>query len=283
MTVYVSIGDFSRATHLTVKTLRHYHEIGLLEPAAVDPHIGYRRYTTEQLSIARVIRRFRDLDMPLDDIRAVLTAPDLPARNERIAHHLARLEGQRDRTQRAVDALGDLLAHDARVDVELRSTPAISAAAITEVINSDDAVAWLPGALGELHATVAAQQLPVTGPAGGIYGDEIFTHHRGSATIFLPCIGPVRPVGRVEAQEVPAGEFAVLTHVGTPADVDRTYAALATYVARHTLAVDGPIREYYLVGQRDTDDTARWRTEIAWPVFLTATHAGDPGRDGFRR
>jgi hypothetical protein len=34
--------------------------------------------------------------------------------------------------------------------------------------------------------------------------------------------------------------------------------------------VDGPIREYYLVGQRHTPDTALWRTEVCWPVFRTS-------------
>jgi DNA-binding transcriptional MerR regulator len=59
-----AIGDFSRATHLTVKTLRHYHETGLLQPAHIDPQTGYRRYTTDQIPIAQIIRRFRDLDSP---------------------------------------------------------------------------------------------------------------------------------------------------------------------------------------------------------------------------
>ncbi len=64
----LTIGDFSRVTFLSVKTLRHYHRVGLLEPADVDPVTGYRRYTSVQIPIAQVIRRFRDLDMPLDDI-----------------------------------------------------------------------------------------------------------------------------------------------------------------------------------------------------------------------
>ena len=75
-----AIGDFSRATHLTVKTLRHYHETGLLEPAQIDPQTSYRRYTTEQIPVAQIIKRFRDLDMPLIEIRAVLSAPDVQAR-----------------------------------------------------------------------------------------------------------------------------------------------------------------------------------------------------------
>ncbi len=270
----LSIGDFSRATHMTVKTLRHYHHIGLLEPAAVDPGTGYRRYTTEQLPRAQVISRFRDLDMPLEEIRAVLATSDPQTRSERIAAHLRRLEEQLGRTQQAVGALRDLLVRDSTggaPDIELRSAPAVPAAMIIETVDAQDAAAWLQGALGELFATLAAQQLPHTGPAGGIYADEVFTHHRGQATIFLPCAGQVRPMGRVSAQLVPAAELAVMTHNGPPTDADRTYAALATYVARHAVAVDGPIREYYLVGQRDTADTTRWRTEIGWPIFFTGT------------
>ena len=88
-------------------------------------------------------------------------------------------------------------------------------------------------------------------------------------TVFVACAGPVRPMGRVVPRQIPAAELAVIDHRGPPAEVDRAYGALAAYVARHALAVDGPIREYYLVGQRDTPDTSRWRTEIGWPIFRT--------------
>jgi DNA-binding transcriptional MerR regulator len=64
MSVLVSIGDFSRMTHLSVKALRFYHDQGLLEPARIDPATGYRFYEPAQVPLAQVIRRFRDLDMP---------------------------------------------------------------------------------------------------------------------------------------------------------------------------------------------------------------------------
>src|SRR6185437_10339012 len=73
---YLSIGDFSRASHMTVRTLRHYHQIGLLEPAGTDPRTGHRRYAASQIAAAQVIRRFRDLGMPLEQFQAVLAAPD---------------------------------------------------------------------------------------------------------------------------------------------------------------------------------------------------------------
>lgn len=277
---YLSIGDFSRATHLTVKTLRHYHQTGLLVPAEVDSHTGYRRYTTEQLPTAQVIRRFRELGMPLEEIRAVLSAPDLHTRNERISAHLTRLEEELGRTLRAVTSLRDLLSPtvpDVPAGIELRSVPATPAVAIRDVVDAADSTSWLRGALGELAATVTAQQAPTTGPAGGIFADDLFTQHTGQATVFIPCTGPVKPMGRVIALHIPPAELAVITHLGPPTEVDRAYAALATYVARHALAVDGPIREYYLVGQRDTPDTSHWRTEIGWPVFRT-----DPPRPGLQ-
>jgi DNA-binding transcriptional MerR regulator len=269
---YLSIGDFSRATHLTVKTLRHYHQVGLLEPADIDPQTGYRRYAAGQIPAAQVIRRFRDLGMPLEQIQAVLAAPDLAARNQQISAHLSRLEDELGRTQSAVSSLRDLLAasRDAPARIELRTVPAVTAAAITDVVDAEESAAWLQGALGELRAVLTARDVPARGPAGGIYADEVFTRHRGQATIFVPCAGPVRPTGRVITTQIPAAELAVIEYRGAPAGVDRAYGALATYVARHALAVDGPIREYYLAGQHDTADARQWRTEIGWPIFRTS-------------
>src|SRR4029077_17151814 len=87
-----TIGDFSRVTFLSVKTLRHYHRVGLLEPAEVDTVTGYRRYTSTQIPIAQVVRRFRELDMPLEEIGSMLRAPDQRTRSQLIANHLTRLE-----------------------------------------------------------------------------------------------------------------------------------------------------------------------------------------------
>jgi DNA-binding transcriptional MerR regulator/effector-binding domain-containing protein len=267
------IGDFSRATHMSIKTLRYYHRVGLLEPAEVDRFTGHRRYTTDQIPTAQVIRRFRELDMPIEDIRSVLGAPDVPARNELIAGHLSRLEEGLARTQAAVGALRDLLDHPqdpAPARISHRNVPATRAAAITAVIDIDETGPWYQGALGELHATLGAQALPASGPPGGVYATDLFASERGQATLFIPCTGQVRPVGRVEAVDMPAAELAVILHEGAHDDIDRAYGALATHVAQHALAVDGPIREYYLSSRHDTPDPSAWRTEIGWPIFRTS-------------
>jgi DNA-binding transcriptional MerR regulator len=270
MEATLPIGDFARATHLSVKMLRHYHQAGLLEPAYVDPRSGYRRYTVEQIPTAQVIRRFRALDMPIERIRAVLRAPDLDTRNALIAAHLGRLEDELARTRGAVASLRDLLERPASAsvgEVRHRRVEAATVAAISDVIDIADGPALYEGALGELRGTLAAQGVTVVGPPGGVYENTLFTEERGHATLFLPCDRPVRPVGRVTPMVVPAVELATIVHVGADREIDRAYGALADHVARHELAVDGPIREYYLVGARDTPDESQWRTEVGWPIF----------------
>jgi DNA-binding transcriptional MerR regulator/effector-binding domain-containing protein len=263
----LTIGDFSRATHLSIKTLRYYHRVQLLEPAQVDQDTGYRRYTTDQIPVAQVIRRFRDLEMPIEQIQAVLRAPDLTARNRLIADHLSRLERGLARTQQAVASLRDLLADpSAAGPVSHRRVGATMAAAVSETVDVGDLLPWFLGALGELYATLDARGVAASGPAGGIYATALFAEERGEATVFVPAAAEVQGLGRVVPFTV---ELAVITHAGSHADVDRAYGALAAYVSSHALQVDGPIREYYLVGRRDTADAAAWRTEICWPIFST--------------
>jgi DNA-binding transcriptional MerR regulator len=276
MSSSLAIGDFSRATHLNIKTLRHYHRIGLLVPADVDPGTGHRRYATDQIPPAQVIRRFRALDMPLEEIHAVISTPDLAARNELIAGHLRRLEATLARTQQAAASLRDLL--DPPIDatpvaIEHRRMLATPAAAVSEVIDVKDATGWYQGALGELHALLAAQKITPSGPGGAIYANDLFTHERGQATVFVPCDQTVRATGRVSDLVIPEVELALTMHNGPHSgDIDRAYGSLATHVTDHALAIEGPIREYYLIGPHETDDENQWRTEIGWPIF----HTGQP-------
>ena len=273
----LTIGEFSRMTHLSVKALRHYHDTGVLEPAAIDRYTGYRSYQASQVPSAQVIRRLRDLGMPLDSIRAVLAAPDVEARNREISAHLTRMERQLEQTQASVAALRALLqSPPARAAVELRSIPAVSALAVREMVTVDGFVEWGTGAFGVLFDALTATGLTAAGPFGALYPGDFFELERAELTLFLPvdAAGPDAdrlPAGRVRLLEIPAVEVAVVVHEGAADDIDRTYGALGTAVAERAIGVDGPIREYFLVGFADTDDESQHRTEVCWPVFLTGT------------
>lgn len=273
MPARLSIGEFSRLTHLSVRTLRRYHEADLLAPAEVDRQSGYRYYTAEQIPTAQVIHRLRELDVPLPSVRRILDSSDPRARSDLVADHLRHLEAELDRTRAAVRSLRRLLAPEpAPVHVEVRSVPSTTVAAVEDDVSVDEVLGWYAGAMAELDATVGRP----AGAPGGVYDNALFEEGRGHVLVHVPCDSPPSR-GRVHPVRLPAVELAVATHVGDHDDIDVTYGEVGTWVVDNALGVAGPVRETYLVGPRDTDDAAAWRTEIGWPVFSVADVGGDQG------
>ncbi|HND50576.1 MAG TPA: MerR family transcriptional regulator, partial [Anaerolineales bacterium] len=87
----LSIGAFAGLTRLSIKALRLYDQLNLLQPKWVDPQTGYRYYGEEQLARARMIRNMREMDMSLATIRQVLAAlADSPAQAEALASDYAK-------------------------------------------------------------------------------------------------------------------------------------------------------------------------------------------------
>lgn len=89
------IGVFSTATLVSIKALRLYHEQGLLVPAWIDPATGYRSYRVSQLADAQVIKRLRDLDVPLAGVAEVVRARDPEGRAGRCRRRAVSAEGRR--------------------------------------------------------------------------------------------------------------------------------------------------------------------------------------------
>lgn len=277
MPLLLSIGEFSKMTHLSVKALRHYHDVGLLEPVEIDRASGYRYYGPEQVVAAQVIRRFRDLGMPVDDVKAVLAAPHLEARNEVIMAHLDRMSAQLEETQATVASLRSLLeSGPAPIPVEYRSVPATPTLAIAEPVRAEEGVEWWMGAFDELHRVAAEMGVERPGVDGALFPGEFYEEERGDLIAYLPVAEPVEGVGsgRVQPFVLPEVELAVALHQGPFGDIDRTYAQLGLHVSARAIGVAGPIREHYLITMRDTPDESQHRIEVAWPVFRTI---GEPG------
>jgi DNA-binding transcriptional MerR regulator/effector-binding domain-containing protein len=271
MQVQLAIGDFSRMTYLSVKALRHYHEVGLLAPSRVDPATGYRQYDVSQVPVAQVIRRFRDLGMPIEGVKAVLQAPDVASRNEVIVAHLGRMESELARTQSTVASLRNLLERTVTpITVEHRSVPLTRALAIGEQVAMDDIEGWWSNAFEELYGLLRSVGVSPAGPGGALYPTEFFEFELGEVVAFVPVANEVTSSSRAVIIEVPPAELAITVHAGPFSELDQAYGALGTYVAERELGVEGPIREHYLVTATDTEDETQHRTEVCWPVFQTA-------------
>lgn len=72
----LTIGQFSELVAIKPGLLRYYDHIGLLQPSTRDEETGYRYYDISQIWIGDIIYLLRQLDVPLDEIRTILEAPD---------------------------------------------------------------------------------------------------------------------------------------------------------------------------------------------------------------
>ena len=268
MAAALTVGDFSRVTHLSVKTLRHYHEVGLLEPARWTP-------APATATTPRSRSRPRRSSAGCGTWRCrcggqvVLAAPDAEARNGLIAAHLDRLEAELARTRAAVDRYAGCWSdrHGAPV-IEHRTVPATSA--IAHPAGRRPRRRARPGGRARWASCTPSSAPKACTPPGR---RRACTRARSSSTAAArrPCSSP--SAGRLARSDgsrpswSPPAELAIIRHRGSLADADLTYGELGAYAMRHEISVEGPLREYYLRGIIDTPDPADWETEIGWPIF----------------
>lgn len=267
----MTIGTFSRASFLSIKMLRAYHEAGILEPAHVDPRTGYRRYHVSQLPDAAVILRLRSLDLPLDQVRRIVAARDPEVTRSLLAEHTARMQARLDEVTRIVTELHDTATHpEAHTPVHLRDQPGTLTLRVRGHVNEATFAKFLDQAYGDLDRMAARLGIAPSGPPGALYAAEIADDLDEPVEAFLPLAEPVdlpTDPGSVELGSVPDARVAVATHAGPYDTLSETYRRIGAWVATHTEPAGERVREIYVVSFGETPDPARFRTEIHWPVL----------------
>lgn len=271
----MTIGDFSRATGLTAKALRLYHGEGLLMPEEVHPTSDYRLYSADQLFDARVIRKLRELEVPVPEIRQIVSTTETATRAMLLAQHADRLEQQARRASDSAHELRRLLAGDptsVAISYERRSPQRVIG--VRGTIDLAGLGEWFDASMRRLSAFLQRAKVSPAGPFGGVWSTELFRDERGSAMLYAPIEDAVADIvevpgsGEVQVMQLPAVDLAVTTSRGSDDNVRAVYAALGAHVARHELSIDAPIRESYIAGLpgRDADAVV----EIGWPIFRIA-------------
>ncbi len=102
----LKVGELARRTGVSVRTLHHYDEIGLLRPSHRTP-TGHRLYGAEDVARLQQVKSLRQLGLSLDEVRDCLARPDHSARRV-IDLHLARLREQMALQQQLYERLDGL-------------------------------------------------------------------------------------------------------------------------------------------------------------------------------
>lgn len=243
------IGQFARLARLSVKQLRHYGELGLLEPAYVDPDSGYRYYRASQARVALSIGLLRSLDVPLAVIGEVL-AGALGALDE----VRDSLEEELARRSRTLASLERVMTHGLPAAVvRVVSEPARRVAVVREVAAGPREIGRATSA-AVARVVAAVRGLPSWAPGepaegAGIQLVGLFPMDLGEVVeVEVACVlaAGVASPGGVREGLLPGGRFAGATHVGPYDQIGLTVHAVLAWCAERRLRVGGPIREVYV-------------------------------------
>lgn len=238
----LSIGQFSRLCQISVSALRFYADAGLLSPALIDPDSGYRYYSPEQLPTAERICALRAVEMPLDEIAALLAADETGAARL-LERHEQRLY-ERFQTQRAaLHAVGEMLRGQRdlpTLDVRERDWPAQTVLSVRGSADAADFWPFCQAAQAEMRAMLEMAGLAPAGPGFELYPEQEFLGGALAVEVCLPVDGLMAVSGRVRLSQLPAQRVACALHPGDWRSYGASYAALYTWIEAHNLRPAGP-------------------------------------------
>ncbi|MEQ3552172.1 MerR family transcriptional regulator [Pseudonocardia nematodicida] len=263
------IGRFSRLCWLSIKALRVYDEAGLLTPAHVDPYSGYRYYLPRQAGTARAIATLRSLDMPLAEIRAVVTESDQDRVRDLLDHHRTVLEQRLDRHRHMLGRVETFIRKGIVMTYEIstRDIPATDVVG-TEFHSSPEYIGeGCSRAYPVLFGALAAAGATPAGPPHLLYHSVDDDGWRLEAAVPVTGTGGLGalPEG-LTVHRVGGGRAAVTRHVGPYDELGIAYREVEAWIEAQGLASAGTCYDVYL---NDPAEVApdKLETEIVWPVL----------------
>ena len=269
----LKIGDFSKLAQVSVKTLRYYGDLGLIQPAWIDRYSGYRFYTVDQLPRLNRILALKDLGFSLEQIRSILS-DDLSAAELRGMLRLKqaelerRLRDEQARLQRIEARMGQIEQEGAlpHYEVVLKPAPSRQVAGIRQVLPGERQVVQL---LDELLAYLRGRRVALDSgdPPLAVYYDAEYCDRGQDVEVAAPLAAALSGSQRVRVHELPAVEcMACTVHRGEPRRLAEAHGALMDWIERNGYRIAGPNREVYLQSPVVAPQVTGHVTELQFPV-----------------
>lgn len=250
----VSIGEFSRISNVTVKTLRYYDEIGLLKPAQVNRGTGYRYYTVEQLKSILFINRLKRYGFSLEEIARVSAAPyddsllrTLIRQKRQLlqeqlqAQHmvLGQLEQDLQNLERGIT----IMAYYDEIPVKLVDRAPMNILFTRQKLDVSEYGKYI----GKLYERIAREKLTPQGPPMSIFHDEAFDPANYDMEIAVPVQDVVKGT-----RELQGGLCAMATLRGPYSELPAIYAKIQEWMEAEGYTIANPPYELYITDPGST-------------------------------
>lgn len=245
------IGEFSKLSRVSVRMLRHYDQLGLLEPSQIDPVTSYRYYAADQLPRLNRILALRDLGFSLEQIANMLDEDVSPAqllgmlrlKRAEIEQQVQTEQFRMERLEARINQMNNQSDAD-RYDIVVREIEPQLVATFREVAPDDGRITYM---FDELERYVGRFNARADRPPMSIYHDPEYRDEHIDAEVVVPlkfAIPGTDDFRVLELQRVP--QAACVVHKGRYAALYQAYNALLGWIEANGYRMKGPIREVYL-------------------------------------
>ena len=207
-----SIGETAKLNDVSIKSLRHYDEIGLLKPRYIDPETGYRYYVYSQFSFIDKIKRFKSVGMSLRELKELFQGKDL----NRLAGFLAAEKQKLDEEERLlrekrqdVDWLCEFMEYSRSLEVddglEIRQLPQMHM--IRVPCQGDDSMYAMDLELRRISVSEPLRSCQILNPYGYILDFDRLMENCMYPTASTVCVRERPPADSPYLFTAPAGRY----------------------------------------------------------------------------
>lgn len=261
----LKIGEFSKLSHLTVKALRFYEKEGLLIPDAVDDRTGYRMYETSQLQDAAEIKAYRQLDLSIDEIKAIRQGAD---KKRIFAQKAELLKSQKEEIDVRLSIINHIL-EDERMKYQV-TTKEIPAQTVyyaeARVKEFSEMMTLIPQIGAECLSL--NPEIKCTEPSYDFC--EYLDNEHKESDILIRYNQAVDRMGNeselVKFRQIPAVKVLSIYHKGSYDKIGEAYAYIMKYAEDNGYTIADNPRESYIDGIWNKESEEEWLTEIQLPI-----------------
>ena len=261
----LKIGEFSKLSQMTVKALRFYEKEGLLIPASVDEWTGYRFYTTDQLTTAARIKSYRQLDLSIEEIKAIFKGKNARKILEEKAEAL---KNQHKEIDVRLSIINHILEKDSmKYQVTIKEIPEMTVYYWEKRLAKYSDMMQVIPEIGEevrkYNPDLKCSEPPYEFceyPEGEYKESDVLIRH----------VEAVEKVGveseNIKFKKLPASKVLSIFHKGAYDQIGEAYAFIMKYAEENGYKIAGLSRECYIDGIWNKESVEDWLTEIQLPI-----------------
>ncbi len=259
----LTIGEFSKISRVSAKTLRYYDLIGLLKPEYVSRDTGYRYYEISQLRTMLLIARLKQYGFSLPEIAAYLSSQSDAYLLDVMQRKKSELKSQLLDQQRIINLMDQDIKKIERCEYIMQSEYLVKTTEFKPLkvfsVRKKMSLKDFGVAYSELFAAMENNNVEPSGPCISVYHDEDFNPENSDIEVGIVA-------DNEKSRNLAPGLCCYVTRIGPYDDFSPCYTALAEWIEREGYRISGPAIELYVKGCSDGISPDEYVTEIYCPI-----------------